>query len=101
MNLLRTACFLCVLSHAAIASDTREAEVTSVVMQRSGCLGPCPVYTVQATSDLVVTFDGQFYVAARGHHTGRVARSEFSRLVDALNRIDFFSLHEQYDGKDC
>lgn len=68
----------------------------SVAMQRSGCLGRCPIYQLKISSDGRVRFQGEKYVAYVGTHTGSARASDLARLDQALKAVDFFSLRRQY-----
>ena len=78
------------------AVAARAPEITSVVMHRSACFGPCPIYTVEILSTGDVRFDGQGHVKVPGHQTARIAPNDFGFLVQAIERVDFFNLHDQY-----
>ena len=65
-------------------------------MHRSACYGTCPVYTVEILSTGGVRFEGEEHVKVAGRQTSRVAPRDFAFLVEAIKRVDFFNLHEQY-----
>ena len=73
----------------------------SVAMQRSGCLGRCPIYQLKISSDGRVTFQGEKHVAYVGRHTGSARASDLARLDQALKSVEFFTLRRQYhSGED-
>ena len=74
------------------------AAFDSVAMQRSACLGRCPVYEVKISSDGKVTFQGEKYVAYVGTHSGSARASDLARLDQTLSAVDFFSLRRQYES---
>ena len=66
----------------------------TLVMNRSACLGRCPVYSVEVTSKGNVTFRGERFVALPGTHTGFARNTDVSRLDRALADENFFSLNQ-------
>ena len=70
----------------------------TVTMQRSGCYGPCPVYTVEISYNGQVTFKGEKFVVSAGEHLGSTPAADLVRLDQAIADIGFFSLREQYQS---
>ncbi len=67
-----------------------------VVMHRSACYGPCPVYAVRIGSDGTVVFEGEQDVSALGQRKRTVAVSALIQLSNAIEKASFSSLKEQY-----
>jgi hypothetical protein len=93
-----------VLLMASFASITWAQEqpavgFKSVVMQRTACLGSCPVYTVKIFSSGDVIYDGDEEVTITGHHVARIGLAELRNLADAFEHINFYSLHDSYRSK--
>jgi hypothetical protein len=61
-------------------------------MQREGCYGPCPVYSVRVQGDGSVAFTGESSVRVVGAATGQVPTADVERLVGAMLDSDYFSL---------
>ena len=80
----------------AVPPIARKPTFDSVVMHRSACFGPCPVYTVHIRSDGEVSFEGEQDVIALGQHKHTVAASALLQLSDAIEKASFSSLKEQY-----
>ncbi|MDX2166580.1 MAG: DUF6438 domain-containing protein [Deltaproteobacteria bacterium] len=57
-----------------------------VLLERHGCYGCCPEYSVRITSDGSVQFDGLHWVKEFGRRTGQVTPQAFERLVEAVER---------------
>ena len=70
----------------------------TVTMQRSGCYGPCPVYTVEISYNGKVTFKGERFVVFAGEHLGSTRPADLARLEQAIVDIGFFSLREEYQS---
>jgi len=65
-------------------------------LQRTGCYGSCPAYTVEVHGDGTVIYDGESFVAFTGHHLGTVPRDNVLELLDLFKAADFFSLDDEY-----
>ena len=65
-------------------------------LQRTSCLGTCPVYTVTVAADGTVNFDGERHVRVVGRQTARIGRSVVARLLASAERIHFFDLRDAY-----
>jgi hypothetical protein len=73
----------------------RPAEIdanTVVTLQREGCFGLCPVYSVRIGGDGSVAFTGEQYVKVHGEATGQVPIADVSGLVGAMLDVSYFSL---------
>lgn len=67
----------------------------SITLQRSGCFGSCPSYTVTVSTDGIV-FDGGSYVTAPGKHTDKIDPDEVRTLAKRFVRADFYSMDSEY-----
>ena len=79
-------------------ADTAASDptITSVVLHRSACFGPCSVYTVEVLSNGEVRYNGEEHVKVKGQQTAQVSADEFNFLVASIGRIGFFALHDRY-----
>jgi hypothetical protein len=78
------------------APIARKPSFDSVVMHRSACYGPCPVYTVHVSSDGAVAFEGEQDVRAIGRHKRMISESALIELSDAIEKAHFVALDEHY-----
>jgi len=69
----------------------------TITLQRSGCFGSCPSYTVAVGTDGIV-FEGGSYVVARGKHTDDVDGGEVRKLAKRFVAADFFSMDPSYSA---
>ena len=69
---------------------------TLIHLQRTSCLGPCPVYTVTIDARGAVTYEGERAVRVVGRQTARIAPSLVARLLAGAERIHFFDLRDVY-----
>src|SRR5450631_1350349 len=66
-------------NHVVPPAIRRHSKVT-ITLQRSGCFGSCPSYTVTVTTDGIV-FEGGGYVVASGRHRDSVDPAEVRKLA--------------------
>jgi hypothetical protein len=77
------------------APEQSAALSRSITLQRSGCIGSCPNYTVTATPDGNVVFKGHAHVlATNARH--RVDRTVYNNIAVTLERANFRSLQSSY-----
>jgi hypothetical protein len=69
---------------------------TLIRLERTSCLGTCPVYTVTIDARGTVTFDGQKHVRAVGRSTARVGPAPVAKLLATVERMQFFDLRNVY-----
>ncbi len=74
-----------------------------VRMERGGCYGLCPIYSVEIESDGKVTFDGKFYTKTTGKAEARISPRQIEQIVKAIKGADFFSIDDAYgwDSGNC
>jgi hypothetical protein len=72
----------------------RDSNVT-ITLDRSGCYGTCPAYTLTVSTDGIV-FDGKEFVAAHGRRVDKVDAAEVRKLAQKFVTADFYSMDERY-----
>ena len=81
-------------NHVAAPVLRPNSQVT-ITLERTGCLGNCPDYTVTVSTDGIV-FDGRYSVVAAGKHTDIVCADEVRNLAKSLVGADFYSTDSKY-----
>lgn len=81
-------------NHAAAPILRPDSKVT-ITLERSGCYGTCPSYTVTLSTDGIV-FEGREFVAAPGRHTDTVDADEVRKLAKKFVGADFYSMDASY-----
>ena len=81
-------------NHVVPPAIRRHSKVT-ITLQRSGCFGSCPSYTVTVTTDGIV-FEGGGYVVASGRHRDSVDPAEVRKLAKNFVAADFYSMDSSY-----
>lgn len=67
-----------------------------MTLQRSGCYGTCPAYSVMVSGDGTVTFHGGSHVLVSGEQRDHISEHAVKDLFAAFRRADFFSLQDEY-----
>jgi Domain of unknown function (DUF6438)/Ankyrin repeats (3 copies)/Ankyrin repeat len=67
-----------------------------VVLARSACYGPCPVYKVAVFGNGEITWDGAAFVAARGERKSHIEPAKARRLFDRFRTAQVWSLCRSY-----
>jgi len=65
-----------------------------VKMERTGCFGRCPTYSVEIHHDGTVVWHGIANVETIGTATSRVSPAELQRLAREIHAVHFFELDE-------
>ena len=67
-----------------------------IELERTACLGSCPVYTVALRGDGNVRYQGRNFVKRSGTATAVVPAAQVRAIVDAANAANFFALPARY-----
>jgi hypothetical protein len=84
-------------NHVA-APALRPHSQIKITLQRTGCFGRCPSYTVTISTDGIV-FDGRGFVVASGKHTDGVNADEVRKLAQKFVAADFYSMDAEYKAR--
>jgi hypothetical protein len=79
------------------SDNQNEFEGLHIKLERTGCEGFCPAYSVELFGNGTVLFNGLDYTAVKGKQTSQVSQVQIKELVDKFNKVDFFGLQEAYD----
>lgn len=67
-------------------------------LQRTGCYGWCPVYSVTISGDGTVSFLGERFVTVKGAHTAKITPDKVRALYEAFVKADFFWAFDRYEA---
>lgn len=70
--------------------------ITEIGLERAGCYGTCPCYTVRITSDGRVRYLGERYVSRLGKHTGRIPTYSFQQVAEFIRDAGVAGFHDSY-----
>jgi hypothetical protein len=74
----------------------RASAIEEIRLERTLCDGPCPVYTVTLRRDGTALWEGRQYVEREGHFEGEVYERDFARLAEAIIKLRYFTLPDDY-----
>ena len=67
-----------------------------ITLQRTPCLGFCPVYSLEILGDGSVTYEGSYFVAVEGTRTASIPAGQVRLLVERFNEIGYFQFEDAY-----
>jgi len=70
-------------------------------LQRTGCLGVCPIYKLTIYRDGRVEYDGEHYVKVHGRVVTYVPTRELRSLDDEFERAHYLDLDDSYTHYDA
>jgi hypothetical protein len=84
------------LASAVPAVTAQAPQDVLIQLERKGCGGGCPVYSVTIDGEGVVTYDGGEFARVTGRHTDRIPVSAVTAILDTAERVGFFGFRDQY-----
>jgi hypothetical protein len=78
-----------------VISDWRTLRIR---LERSGCYGTCPIYSVEISGDGTVNYLGERFVKVSGGQTARINRKAVHDLYNAFAKADFFWTLDSYES---
>ena len=79
-----------------VALPVYEPSSVRITLERTGCFGSCPAYTVSIDGDGSVLFDGRAYVAETGRRRSAVDPAAVRGLYEQFRSANFMSLDDSY-----
>ena len=67
-----------------------------IKLERTGCFGMCPAYSIEIRGDGSVTFNGGSFSLISGVHRESISSTAVANLVNEFRRADYFSLKDKY-----
>lgn len=67
-----------------------------IKLQRSGCFGTCPAYSIELRGDGAATYVGGNFVLVQGEHHFKISPETVSCLLTQFASADFWSLNDSY-----
>jgi len=74
--------------------DVADLEIT---LERTGCFGTCPIYSVTVDGDGSVLYEGIRFVKLDGDYSYQIPEKNVTDLVELFYRSNYFSLKDRYD----
>jgi Domain of unknown function (DUF6438) len=76
------------------------SRVRKIILQRTACYGPCPVYEVTVWGTGEVAYFGEAHVDKAGAHGWKISWRRLQRLVEAFERANYFRLQDGYTSRE-
>ena len=83
----------CCKNNTNISPDYNELIIT---LERTACLGECPIYTLTIHGDGTVVYEGKDFVKTKGREESIISKEKIEELILEFNRADYFSLKDNY-----
>jgi hypothetical protein len=84
----------CTHPRKSIAAENRQM---AIQLERTGCLGPCPVYTLTLYRDHSLEFNGRSHTLVSGLQRDTLSADAFEQLVEDFRKSGFGQLDSIYD----
>jgi hypothetical protein len=81
-------------------SDT-DLRTLTIRMERTGCFGNCPAYTVTIHGDGGVEYEGKSHVKESGAQQARLEPDTIKALTKEFSKANFLTLSEDYSEEKC
>ena len=65
-------------------------------LERTGCFGTCPIYSVTVRTDGTVEYEGRRFVKLRGHRVGKLDAHQLAALRAAFSEAKFLALEDRF-----
>lgn len=78
-----------------------DLKTLTVRLERIGCYGTCPAYTITIHGDGQVEYNGKSHVRQIGTRAGQVEIETIKSLVSEFARARFWSIPEEFSDQKC
>ena len=78
-----------------------DLKTVTITLERIGCYGTCPAYTLTVHGDGGVEYDGRNYVKEKGPRKGHVEIDKVKTLLSEFAKAKFVTLPEDYPEAKC
>lgn len=76
----------------------RDPAAVVIRLDRGGCYGPCPSYSVEIRGSGEVRYQGSSYVVVTGNHRATVSPERVQALLKLFETNDYWSLRGKYEA---
>lgn len=90
--------FVTVTTKTTDTNSTEEAKFSLITLERSGCLGPCPVYKLTVYGNGKVVYKGEKNVKIVGERTANLEKEQLAQLAKEFEKVGYFNLNDNYEG---
>jgi hypothetical protein len=90
-------CSISTLNHGQqIASTDPIPPDLLITLERTGCRGACPMYSLKILADGRVIYWGKLFVRNRRRIESKLTQEELRQLLSEFEKADYFSLRDRY-----
>lgn len=75
----------------------KDIKSVKITLERTPCLGTCPVYKLTVHGDGLIEYEGERYVKEVGKRIGRVGPDKILELLQEFARARYFSMRDSYE----
>ena len=79
------------------SNNTQEEALIS--MEKTRCMGACPVYKIEIYKDGKVLLDAEENLTLKGRYEARLTDEEVNEFIKAFEEKDFFGFEDSYKSK--
>jgi hypothetical protein len=78
-----------------------DLKTATIQLERTGCYGTCPAYSVTIHGDGRVEYDGKSHVKEVGTREGRIELDKIRALASVFAKIKFWGIASDYSEAKC
>jgi hypothetical protein len=82
--------------HAENAAVSSGDTASVITLERTACLGGCPVYRVAVSRSGAISYEGKAHVRRMGAATGQIQADQVGALLSELDDAGYFSFADRY-----
>jgi Domain of unknown function (DUF6438) len=68
-----------------------------ITIERTACLGSCPIYYAEIYLDGTVVYKGEKFVKVEGEKQYKIPQVRIKMLIEEFQKINYFSLNDKYE----
>ena len=87
----------CLTGFARLPAQQPIPTDTLITLERSGCYGECPSYTLTISASGAVTYEGREYVKVKGISRLNISDDKVRQLIAVFDKAQYFSLNDKYE----
>ncbi len=82
-------------------APVRNASVIEVTLERTACLGGCPIYRLEMDGSGLVRYEGIAFVERIGVDSARVSSDQVREVIGSAEALGYFALADSYRQGDA
>jgi hypothetical protein len=78
-----------------------DLKTATIQLERTGCFGTCPAYSLTIHGDGRVEYNGKNHVKEKGSREGRMETDKVRTLASVFKKMKFWGFAEDYSATKC